>query len=162
MLPERPALLRFIRRLVRRSSDADDIVQEAYLRLLECSGRGRESQAGSGYLFVVARNLVADLARREIRERRRAGAFRALQAQLENVAPASDELAYLEQAQERLRGALAELPVRTRQAFLLHRLEGLRYGDIGRRLSVTERTIRRDVTLALTHLKRALFASEES
>lgn len=158
---ERRSLRHFIRRFVQVPWDVDDVVQEAYLRLLEHRPRGREPDAVPRYLFAIARNLVVDRRRRALREVRRSASLFELTAQLDNTSPAPDELAFVDQASECLRGALNELPERARQAFLLHRFEGLRYPSIAARLGVTTRTIERDIAAALGHLKRALFAGEE-
>lgn len=137
-------------------------MQEAYLRLLEHPPpRSREPQAIPRYLFVIARNLIADRGRRLSRESRRAASLSAIAAQLDNTAPAADELAFVDEAGERLRVALAELPERARHAFLLHRLEGFGYERIAARLGVTTRTVERDIAGALAHLRRALFMCEE-
>jgi RNA polymerase sigma-70 factor (ECF subfamily) len=104
---------------------------------------------------------VVDRRRRSLREARRSASMFELAAQLDNTAPTPDELAFVDQASERLRGALNELPERARHAFLLHRFEGLPYESIAARLRVTTRTIERDIAAALGQLKRALFASEE-
>jgi RNA polymerase sigma-70 factor (ECF subfamily) len=157
---ERQSLRRFIRRFVHIPWDAEDIVQEAYLRLLE-HRRGREPYEIPRYLFAIARNLVVDRKRRAFREARRRESFFELGAQLDNAAPAPDELAFVDQASECLRCALDELPERARHAFLLHRFEGLRHESIAARLGVTTRTIERDIAAVLAHLKRALFVSEE-
>ncbi len=158
---ERQSLRRFIRRFVHLPWDAEDIVQEAYLRLLEHRPRGRDSNEIPRYLFAIARNLVVDRRRRAVREARRRESLFELKAQLDNAAPAPDELAVVDQASECLRGALDELPERARHAFLLHRFEGLRYESIAAHLGVTTRTVERDIAAALAHLKRALFVSEE-
>jgi RNA polymerase sigma factor (sigma-70 family) len=157
---ERTTLHRLIRRFVRISSDADDIVQEAYLKLLERPMLDREAKSSPGYLFVVARNLAADNSRRSLREGKRAAALNALTTQLGNSAPGVEELVFVEQASERLRRALRELPQRTRDTFILHRLEGLRHEEIARQMQVTTRTVERDIAAALGHLKQALFPHE--
>ncbi len=161
LLPQRSALRRFIRRFVRVSSDAEDIVQEAYLRLLERPPPERDGKTLPNYLFVVARNLAADSGRRSARENRRDAALRAFVAQLDESEPGGEELIFVEQAGEQLRRALWELPERTRATFLLHRLEGLTHREVAARLGVTVRTVERNVALALAHLKRAFFASGE-
>ena len=63
-----PALLRYIRRVAGNSSTAEDILQNAYIRLL-----GRPSLPETGlraYLYTVATNLIKDEWRRQARERR--------------------------------------------------------------------------------------------
>lgn len=160
LLPHRSALHRFIRRLVGLSWDADDIVQEAYLRLLERPARQRAARTPAGYLFVIARNLVADRRRRTLREDKRAVALRVIKAQLDDTGPSLDEVVFVEQASEGIRRALYDLPDRMREVFLLHRLEGLRHEQIAAHFGITTRTVERDVAAVVGHLKRTVFASE--
>ncbi len=160
LLPHRSALHRFIRRLVGMSWDADDIVQEAYLRLLERPARQRDARTPAGYLFVIARNLVADRRRRSFREDKRTQALRVLSAHLDDTGPSLDELVFVEQASERIRRALNDLPDRMREVFLLHRLEGLRHEQIAALFGITTRTVERDVAAVVGHLKRTVFSSE--
>ena len=162
LLTQRHALHRLVRRIVRISSDADDVVQEAYLKLLERPIAERDSKAAPGYLFVIARNLAADIGRQTAREDRRASALRALSAQLDASEPGADELVFVQQASERLRNALRELPRRTQEAFLLCRIEGLSHENIAKLLDVTVRTIERDIASAIAHLKKSLFNSERT
>jgi RNA polymerase sigma-70 factor (ECF subfamily) len=162
VLPQRGTLHRFIRRLLHGSADADDIVQDAYLRLLERASHEREVTSLPGYLFVIARNLATDRGRRAQREGKRAAALRALNAQLGNAVPGVDELVHVAQATERLRVALRALPVRARKAFLLHRVEGLNHDEVAARLGVTRRTVERDIAFVLGQLKKVLFPSEEA
>jgi RNA polymerase sigma factor (sigma-70 family) len=162
LLPQRGALYRFIRKLVRVSSDAEDIVQDAYLKLLERPPADREGQPLPGYLFVVARNLAADRTRRSLREGRRDAALHAFTTQLGAVDPSGEELVFVEQASQELRRALWDLPQRTRDAFLLHRLEGLTHQEVAALLGVTVRTVERNVASAIGHLKCTLFSKESS
>lgn len=52
----------------------------------------------------------------------------------------------------RLRRALAKLDPRTREAFLLHRTEGLSYDEIGERLGISPEAVERHVADALYRL----------
>jgi len=162
LLTQRHALYRLVRRIVRISSDADDVVQDAYLKLLERPVDERNSKAAPGYLFVIARNLAADIGRQTAREHRRAAALRALTTQLDASEPGTDELVFVQQASERLRNALRELPRRTQEAFLLCRIEGLSHDRIAKLLGVTVRTVERDIAAAIAHLKQSLFISERT
>jgi RNA polymerase sigma factor (sigma-70 family) len=153
-------LKRFVRRLSRSSTDCEDIVQEAYLRLLESPGRGRVVGSPQGYLLVIARNLVADAGRRATQESRQNLALRVLSSQLDASEPSAEELAFVEQARERLARALRALPTRPRRVFLLHRYRALKHTEIAQRLGVTVRTVERDIAFALANLKDALFEGD--
>lgn len=156
-----PAVLkRFVRRLGRSSADCEDIVQDAYLRLLESSGSGRVLGSPFGYLLVIARNLVADAGRRDSLEGRRTRALKVLSSQLKPSAPSTEELVFVEQSRDRLAAALRRLPGRARKAFLLHRFHALQHTEIAARMGVTTRTVERDLALALSTLKDALFEGD--
>ncbi len=85
-----------------------------------------------------------------------------MSTQFDSTGPCLDELVFVEQASDRIRRALNDVPERARQAFLLHRLEGLSYEKIAELLGVTTRTVERDVAAVIAHLKRTLFTSEGS
>jgi RNA polymerase sigma factor (sigma-70 family) len=153
------ALKQFVRRIARSSADSEDIVQEAYLRLLESTGRGRVTSQ-LGYLLVIARNLVADAGRRSRVDSKRTVALQVLSQQLNPAEPSAEELVFVEQAVDKLTGALRALPQRPRQVFLLHRFRAMPHVEIAQRLGVTTRTVERDLALALAHLKDALFEGD--
>jgi len=153
------ALKRFVRRIGRTSADSEDIVQEAYLRLLEASERPRVSSQ-LGYLLVIARNLVIDAARRKHVDTKRTIALQVLNQQLHPAEPSAEEFVFVEQALEKLTRALRILPTRARRVFLLHRFRALSHVEIAQRLGVTTRTVERDLALALAHLKDELFEGD--
>lgn len=153
------ALKRFVKRIARSSADSEDIVQEAYLRLLESSGRGRVTSP-LGYLLVIARNLVADAGRRSRVDSKRVGALQVLSQQLSPAEPSAEEMVFVEQAVCSLTRALRAMPQRPRRVFLLHRFRAMPHVEIAKRLGVTTRTVERDLALALAHLKDALFEGD--
>ena len=63
------ALWSYIYRVTSNAADADDIVQEAYLRMLNADLPPLTGDEPKRYLFRIAGNLVADRWRRSSRER---------------------------------------------------------------------------------------------
>src|SRR5581483_2643307 len=61
--PCEPALRAYLQKRFPALSDHDDLVQEAYLRLLRARREGRVTSA-KAFLFTVARNLAIDMFRR--------------------------------------------------------------------------------------------------
>ncbi|MFP4166278.1 MAG: sigma-70 family RNA polymerase sigma factor [Opitutales bacterium] len=55
-----------------------------------------------------------------------------------------------------LREAIRELPERCREAFVLHRFEGLRHRDIAKRLGISQSTVEKHIAAALVHLRHEL------
>jgi RNA polymerase sigma-70 factor (ECF subfamily) len=62
----------------------------------------------------------------------------------------------LQERQELGQKALAGLPPRCREVFILHRLENLTYRQIAKQLDISPRTVEHHVANAVFHLRKAL------
>lgn len=138
-----------LRQRVRRATrhrEAEDLLQAAVLRWLERDIQGVDDP--DAYIVRSACNLACDEARRE---RRRALVPRSgdtLQA-IMDVSPQPDAVAISRQRLERLHIACGELAPRTREIFLLHRLDGLRYEDIARQVGISVSAVEKHVSKAV-------------
>jgi len=127
-MPHLDAAYRLARWLVRHDQDAEDAVQEAFLRAFQFF---RGEQTGRAWLLQIVRNTCyTNLARRRS-ARDNVAAPEAL-AQVASVE--SHPGVPLEQHEEAamLRRALDALPVEFREAIVLRELEGLSYKEIAR------------------------------
>lgn len=129
----RAQLWRIARKIVRTSDLADDVTQDAYLKIAggPCA---RQADRPFSYCCQVVRNMALDYCRRHAVE----AAYRSFEVDVEVVeipCSASPERVLRERrvidAIDRL---LSALPPRTRHAFELYRLEGLTQRDIAQRL----------------------------
>lgn len=124
-----PRALRYAARLLGDRTEAEDVAQEAMLRLWRIAPDWRAGEAQvSTWLYRVVTNLCID--RRRAQGRRGAVALDEV-ADPPDTAPgafaaliAADRMAALSQA-------LAALPERQRQAVVLRHIEGLSNGEIG-------------------------------
>lgn len=55
----------------------------------------------------------------------------------------------------RVEWAVARLPKRTRDVFMMHRLDGLRYDRIAHRLGISEKAVEREMVRALRAIRKA-------
>ena len=114
--------------LTHNEHDAEDIVQDAYLRAIRHYG-GFQGGEGKAWLLTIVRNRCYDSMRhRGIRER-----STPFDEELHNVRQATldPEASLLQQERaELLRQALAELPADLREVLILRELEQLSYGEI--------------------------------
>jgi RNA polymerase sigma-70 factor (ECF subfamily) len=55
----------------------------------------------------------------------------------------------------RVEWAIARLPKRTREVFLMHRFENLGYDRIAHRLGISEKTVEREMVRALHAIRKA-------
>ncbi|MFN2433609.1 MAG: sigma-70 family RNA polymerase sigma factor [Gemmatimonadota bacterium] len=148
-----PRLVRYLEARVHDADRAEDLAQEAFLRLLE--HRPRHPRA---WLFRVAENLVRDearLARGRARHLTLLGAERAAER---DPGPEADLLR--RQEAERAGRALAELPERDRALLLLHH-EGFRYREIAAQLGLAPSSIGPLLTRAQRRLVAAYHGGKE-
>ncbi|CAN7517734.1 sigma-70 family RNA polymerase sigma factor [Variovorax paradoxus] len=132
-IANRAQLLRVARRIVRTAELADDVVQDAYLKITDgpCV---RKADRPIGYCCQVVRNVALDCCRRHTVEAN----YRTFDVDVEALdvagAPTPDRLMRERQAIQAIDKVLAGLPARTRLVFELYRLEGLTQREIAQRL----------------------------
>ena len=135
------------------SGDAEDLVQEAYLKMLE-SDRGQLISNARGYVSKMTCTLAIDNLRRQ-RTHARAlaedGAWFQSPARDTQITTALDAFGLARDVQ----AALARLPRCCRQIFLMSRILGFSHSEIAQELSVSLRTINRNLGRALEHFDRA-------
>jgi RNA polymerase sigma-70 factor, ECF subfamily len=128
LLPHLDAAYSLARWLTHHDQDAEDIVQEAYLRALRFFG-SFQGPGGRAWLLKIVRNTYCTWAERH-RLCETAVAFDEALHTTDSAAPAPDA-ALLQQADaELLRAALTELPTELRETIVLRDLEGLSYKEI--------------------------------
>lgn len=120
--------------------DLDDVVQEAYRRMIETS-RSRQVGHPKAYLFATARNAALDFFRKkrpvsleEIPDSRRL-------AVLVEEAPGAPELIDHDQELQLLAEAIEALPKRCRQVLKLRKIHGLGHEEIAARLGISRATV---------------------
>jgi RNA polymerase sigma factor (sigma-70 family) len=141
MLPHLDAAYTLARWLMRRREDADDVVQEAYLRALRAFDGFAGGNARSWLLAIVRNACFTAL------HRRGAGArivpiddARAAAAQADDE-PWPDQIVAEREEHDRLRAALEALPPIHREVLVLREIEDLSYGEIARITGVPTGTV---------------------
>jgi len=131
------------------SDEADDLVQEAFLRL-EGYERANAVRSREAFLVSAAVNLTIDRARRQGRAPFDRGATN-LEAIAEDAA-GPDEIISARARLRRLEDGMAQLPDRTRRILLSRRIDGVGYREIadaeGMSVSAVEKQVAR-ATLTL-------------
>lgn len=139
-------LRRFVRGRVATREDAEDVIQDAYLRVLRYSAEHAvESQ--ERLLFSAAKNLVVDSRRRRSVRVRTATDFAILEACTQSW-PNPDEVLYASQRLNRVERAVEQLPPRCREVFLLNRLDGLSYTQVAAHLGISVSAVEKHMARA--------------
>jgi RNA polymerase sigma factor (sigma-70 family) len=157
-MASRPAyferLLRFLRRKGRSREDAEDLIQEAMLRL-HVYGRDAPVVNEEAFLRCAVHNLSVDQHRRDRPDLRRKVPIEDVDAQDPLIAPESSPEDTIE-AQQRLnhiRTVLDAVSLRTREIYFAHRA-GYSHAEIADLMDISHITIKR-------HIARALLAIME-
>lgn len=155
----RARLRRFVRSRVRTPDDIDDVIQEAHLRVLRYSSR-HLVESEERLLFTAAKNLAVDSRRRHSARERVATNYAVLQQSIDSW-PSADEVVYATERLQIAERAVAQLPARCREAFLLNRIDGLSYSEVARRLGISTSAVEKLMARACLYID-AIVNSDES
>jgi RNA polymerase sigma factor (sigma-70 family) len=126
-----------VRRVVRSSSDAEDIVQDAFLRVWRVIGEGLV-RSPRAVLFKTAYNLALNhLRNRRLREAEQGGVA---EERVDEV-PSAEATLILMEDMRACREAFELLPVRCKQALSLRVVEELSYKEMSDRLGLSVSTL---------------------
>ncbi|MGD2120703.1 MAG: RNA polymerase sigma-70 factor [Gemmatimonadota bacterium] len=148
-----PALRRYAERILGGSGDPEDAVQEAFVRLWTHRERWNGGASVRSLLFTITRNAALD----ELRRRRREVALQ--DESLFSPGPETPlPLRRLqeEELREAADEAIAGLPPRRREIFLLVREGGLTYREVAEVLGLSPQTVANLMSLALRNLRASL------
>lgn len=137
--------------------EADDVVQEAFLRLAEV---GPEHPVGNpgGYLYRVSMNVATDHLRRQARQASRMVPIEEGLA-VPDPAPSVEATVFSKQQVALLKAAVQELPPRCREVFVLHKFQHFSYSEIATKLDLSESTVVKHMVKALAHCKRRVLGA---
>ena len=154
------ALHGFFRRRGAEAFDAQDLVQEIYLRLLRVDGRDGEAiENPEAYLYTVASNLVKEHGMLQKRAARHVD-IGSLTTELEAPDAAAEELLDREARRRRLQAVLDSLPPRCRAVMVMQYRDEMSYREMASVLGVSTHMVKKHVVKALALCRRALRAGD--
>jgi RNA polymerase sigma factor (sigma-70 family) len=140
--------------ILKNSADVEDVIQDAYVRVLEYSQSSSQIDNPVAFLHRVARNLAID----HIRWRQRTARIYVapddsehIRSQVQNVHSherRADEMLEQDQALEAVLNVVSKLPPKCRDAYLLSRIEERTYREISARVGLSVSMIEKYVLRA--------------
>ena len=146
-------LLRNASRSGASRDEAQDLVQEAFLRVVRLKERALGLERPQAFLRRIASNLLKDRAR----EATRRPAELHIVADEEGIG-AVDQLRLLESRDmlNHIEAAMMRLRPKTREIFMAHRIDGLSYAEIAARTGLSVKGVEKQMSKALQQLDRLL------
>jgi RNA polymerase sigma-70 factor (sigma-E family) len=143
---EGQSLVRLARIFVDDRNAAEDLVQEAFIRLARSAHRIRDEAKAAPYLRSIVLNLARDNNRRGLVSLRH-------HLPVDDHRASTEDEIELQEDQQQVIEALRDLPLRQRNALVLRYYEELGIADIAEAMGISQNSVK-------THLKRGLAALE--
>ena len=142
-------LIREVRIRTRGRADPEELLHAAYLRLLRYRARHAVENIAA-FLVRTAVNIGVD----NYRHDRFIADVAPEEAEHAENSPLQDEVLAARVRLDRVREGLSRLTPRTREIFLMHRLDDMKYREIAERLGISQSAVEKHVA------KAALFLTE--
>lgn len=148
-----PKLYGFSKKYLSSDEDAEEIVQEIFLRIWEKKENIDESQSFSSYVFQAAKHRIFNGFRKKVNE----------QAYLDFLIHADNtssnftdmEVGYQE-VKQKAEDAISSMPPKRQEIFRLSREQGLKNKEIAEKLQISIKTVENQMGQALKFLREAL------
>jgi RNA polymerase sigma-70 factor (ECF subfamily) len=155
MQQHRNELMVFLSQRVKCDEDAQDILQETFIRYAEYSGKNRVDNARA-FIYRIAANLATDYMRNHARRSYVDLESEAMADTLADPAPTPEQCVMSQQKLEQLILALSELTPKCRDVFILLRLKNLTYPEVQQTLGISETMLLKYLNRAISHCRQRL------
>lgn len=147
------SLVNYLTHLVRSRDRAEELAQEAFVRLYRCAANYREREKLGPYLFRIATNLTVSEIRRE---RRWTLLVPRLNASTHAAVAQPDAHLISDEIQRHVAAALERLPLKYRAPLVLFEMEEWSYDEIAAAVGVRTGTVKSRISRARELMRRQL------
>ena len=156
-----PSIRRFARAFAATEPDADDLAQDALLRVHRNLRQYRYQSAFSTWLYAVVRNVFLDAAKGPGRQRALEEPLRPEHAEREG-GTRPDDAVEVEQERRLVWRALRQIPAEYRSAVVLFDIEGCTYDEVAAIEGVAVGTVKSRLHRGRAHLREILDGAARS
>ena len=144
----------FVFGILKSQKDAEDIIQEVFIKVWDKRGKINEYMSFQSFLFTIAHNTTISLIRKKIKETDFVSQIKSIQIS-EEKASNETEIEYKE-LKERLENTVSKLPQRQQQVYSLSRNEELSYKEIAKKLNISVNTVENHMVKALKFVREKM------
>ncbi len=143
----------FAYRYLRNQCDAEELVQDVFVKLWENRKNLDEKLSFSGYLFTIARNTIFNQSRKKVNER---AYFDYVKTFITSSSSKTEEDLIYADVKAIVDKVVEELPPQRKRIYKMSREKGLTYREIANEINLSERTVEAHLRLALKTLSKVL------
>ncbi len=147
-------LFGFVLKYVKQKDDAEEIVQEVFVKIWESRHKIDVFSSFDSFLFTIAYNSTISLLRKRVTEKKYVD-FLISQQQEYIVNDSSVEIQFNE-LNDKVQLLLNELTPRQKEIFQLSRVEGLTHEEIAKKLNISANTVKNHMVTVLSFLRKSL------
>ena len=144
----------FVLRYIKQEADAEEIVQEVFIKIWETRDKIDVYSSFESFLFTIAYNATISLFRKRAREEKYLEHLKSLQ-QVEAAPNLIDKIQFNE-LNDTVQSLLNELTPRQKEVFQLSREQGLAHEEIAKKLNISVNTVKKHIANTLAFLKSRL------
>jgi RNA polymerase sigma-70 factor (ECF subfamily) len=135
----------------RSRPDAEDLIQEAFLKMHEYCQKGGEVRQAESFLVRTVLRLASNATRDEHRDLYSREPVENL-LEILDTRPTPDEVLAGDECLDRMRSALDAVSRRTRDIFFMQRLDGFSYAQIAHQIGISVSAVEKHMAAALAIL----------
>lgn len=147
-------LFSFVLRYLKLESDAEEIVQEVFVKIWESRNNINPDSSFEAYLFTIAYNTTINLLRKRVNEKKYLEHLASVQEI--NSAPELIDEIYFNELSNKIREQLNKVTPRQKEIFMLSREKGLSNAEIAEKLGISVLTVKKHISNTLAFLKSGL------
>ncbi|MBN1926747.1 MAG: RNA polymerase sigma-70 factor [Prolixibacteraceae bacterium] len=144
-------LFGFVLKYVKQKEDAEEIVQEVFVKIWESRNKIDTYSSFESFLFTVAYNTTISMLRKKANETKYFEHVKSLQSV--NSSPSLIDEIHFHELKDKVQSLLDELTPRQKEIFQLSREEGLSHDEIARKLDISVNTVKKHIANTLAFLK---------
>lgn len=148
-----PRVYHFALNYLKSSHQAEEIVQEVFLKLWKSGKSLVAIKDLDHYLFILSRNQAFDQLRRQETYAKHTGTFT---ADYDDRTNNTEETVFLDETRRILDAGVSKLPPQQKRVYQLCHQQGLKYEEAAAQLKLSPQTVHRHMKLALRFLRNYL------
>ena len=145
-------LFSFVFKILKNEAEADDIVQEVFVKIWESREKLGDYKLLNSYIFTIAYNNSIDLIRKRINNNKYLEHLK--NSSIIHTTPSSISELEFNELNIQVEKLITSLPERQKQVYVLHKENGLTYSEIAEQLGISKNTVENHMVKALKYLRK--------